>query len=118
MPSKHVTLGRLLRLAGLGVVLVLYLGAGGRATHSWLDIALAASVLGWVIWALAPNGADRLEQAGLLVMALGGGLASVQVGAAMIAALVAIFAAVAQLRYRFVFGLGVTGAAAASPNVS
>jgi len=112
MPSKHVTLERLLRLAGLGVVLILYLGAGGRATHSWLDVALAASVLGWVIWALAPNRADRLEQAGLLVMALGGGLASVQVGAAMIAVLVAIFAAVAQLRYRFVFGLGVTGAAA------
>lgn len=118
MPSKHVTLERLLRLAGLGVVLVLYLGAGGRATHSWLDIALAASVLGWVIWALAPNGADRLEQPGLLVMALGGGLASVQVGAAMIAALVAIFAAVAQLRYRFVFGLGVTGAAAACAGIS
>lgn len=108
---------RLLRLAGLVPVVVLYVGSGFFGFETWLMAASAISVLAWLIWAVIPDEPALPQQTSLLVMALSGGLASAVSSAGTIAVLVAVFATAATAQWSWSVVVVVAGAAAAATGV-
>lgn len=105
-------------MAGLVPVVVLYSGSQWSSFGAWMTVASAASVLGWIAWALSPAERVLLQQTALLVMAVCGGLTSSMTGAGLITALVAVFAAAAQTHWSWPVAVVVAGAAAAATSAA